>query len=143
MSLLSMSRKYRQAGYQDDDGKARRRPAAAPTLPNGEGPSGRGLGQPTSEVFRCRDCGRKLDPAALTPASVCDHCGVALHACVQCAAFDPSARHQCRLEIPAPQPSKVKANDCGLFRPKLAAEHGEEPKANRSDPRSAFDDLFR
>ena len=141
-----MSRKYRQKGYQDEDRAERDRRPAAPSERR-EGPRGRGLGSPSGSLFRCRDCGQKIPAASaveIEHQAVCAGCGAALHSCVNCAHLDPSARYECRQDIPARVSSKTKANPCGLFAPKLVAEIGGGNEGlGPDDPRAAFDALFK
>ena len=130
-------RKYRQPGYQDAEPTSR---PAARREPK-EGPRGRGLGAPDTDVFRCRDCGHKVDSYAdLSVDAACGKCGAALHSCVNCSRFDTSAQFECTQPIPERLPSKTKANDCDLFRPKIAVERRQEAKP--SSGRAAFDALF-
>ena len=136
-----MSRKYSQRGYQDDEPRERRGPSAP--RERREGPRGRGLGAPTGEIFRCRDCGTEHDPGTITADSQCRKCGVSLHSCVQCRHFDTSARFECRQPITERVASKTKANDCGLFEPKAAQELGQGNRSEARDVRSAFDALFK
>jgi len=139
------ARKYRQKGYQDEDSEPRRSGAQPPRQAR-EGPRGRGLGAPTRTVFRCRECGEAAIPGEVDPTSVCKRCGAALHACVNCAHFDPSSPRECRQPVAERVPSKTKANDCELFTAKVVAELGDEEKRRSDDPssaRAAFDDLFK
>lgn len=134
-------RKYRQRGYMEDEPRPPERggPRSAK-----DGPRGRGLGAPTREVFRCRDCGREqalLDAVAVDAA--CSGCGAALHACVNCAHFDTAARNECRKPVPERIRSKTKPNQCELYAPKVTLESDAGSGADRpSDPRAAFDALF-
>jgi hypothetical protein len=130
-------RKYRQPGYQDTEPTSRSSPKREPK----EGLTGRGLGAPDTDVFRCRDCGQKIDPHAnLSLSALCSKCGAALHSCVNCSRFDTAAQFECTQPIPERLPSKTKANDCELFRPKIAVERREEPRPTAG--RAAFDALF-
>lgn len=135
-----MSRKYRQSGYQDE-GTREARSAPEAGRPATEGPRGRGLGKPGRTVFRCRDCGEVSTELPPSPEATCRRCGAALHACVNCAYFDPGSRYECRQPLEERVQSKTKANRCALFSAKLVAELGEGPKKS-SDPRAAFDALF-
>jgi hypothetical protein len=136
-------RKYRQAGYQDEDRPQRQRPGGQPP-PRKEGPRGRGLGAPQKEVFRCRDCGAERPIAALIEfETTCDACHAALHSCVNCVHFDTSARNECRKPIPARMPSKTKGNTCELYSQKITFESDGGKSDHPKDPRAAFDALFR
>jgi len=137
-------RKYRQTGYQDDDRPKSSRGPQGPPPARKEGPRGRGLGAPKTEVFRCRDCGTERPIAAVIVAdSTCTHCNRPLHNCVNCVHFDTSARNECRKPIPARLPSKTKANSCELFAQKIAVESDGGKSDSPKDPRAAFDALFR
>jgi hypothetical protein len=92
-------------------------------------------------VFRCRDCGQAANPAEVEVDSICARCRSALHACVNCRWFDPSARWECRAEIEAPVRSKTKPNQCALFAAKVVLEMGAPERED--DPRAAFEALFR
>ena len=130
-------RRYRQPGYQDTEPTSRPTPRREPK----DGPSGRGLGASDTDVFRCRDCGQKIDSYAnLSLNAACSKCSAALHSCVNCSSFDPAARFECTQPIAERLPSKTKANDCELFRPKIIVERREEPKPTSG--RAAFDALF-
>jgi len=137
--------KYRQRGYRDDDRDRERRDRKQQQLPpRREGPRGRGLGAPTSAVFRCSDCGRRVAVAAgVELDAVCPGCGTDLHCCVSCTHFDPSARFQCRQDIAQPVPKKRKRNECPLFEPKQVMEFESDSGAKSpEEARAAFDDLF-
>lgn len=73
----------------------------------------------------------------------CAACGSDLHTCTNCAQFDTGALFECRREIPARVSPKDRANRCELFEPRLRREFAQEKRAAASDPRSAFDALFK
>lgn len=148
---MADDRKYRQRGYQDtgrsDEKKGR--PQQGPRE-KPEGPRGRGLGRPTETVFRCAACGEKrlLTGAADEVAfdAACGRCGAALHTCSNCLHFDTAARWECRrhAEIPARVVKKRERNECPCFQPKTVQEFGSESgKPGPTDPRAAFDALFK
>ena len=137
--------KYRQRGYRDDDrsnGRPRERNQGPP--PQREGPRGRGLGAPTTSLFRCGDCGRRVSRAGgIELDQVCPGCQADLHTCVNCTHFDPSARLQCRQELTVAVTKKRKRNECGLFAPKEVMEfESDSPARTPDEARAAFDDLF-
>jgi hypothetical protein len=142
-----VSRKYRQAGYQDEERGRGERPAPrAPRPPadrlRPEAPRGRGLGAPGREVFRCAVCGALQAAAGAAEATAkCEGCGADLHTCTHCAHFDTSARFECRQPIPERVAGKGKANDCARFAPRVSVEHTAE-RSEPEDPRAAFDALF-
>lgn len=142
-----MDRKYRQSGYQDGAARA----------PGGGGsggddrparlegaPKGRGADRHRDEVFRCKSCGERGD-VDVPPGATCKKCGAALHACVQCRHFDTAAHYQCRKEIPAPVPSKTRANDCAFYEATISMDLKGRSSVGAATPdhaRSAFDRLF-
>lgn len=143
-------RKYRQRGYQSEDGE-RGRSRRGPQRPrNSEAPRGRGLGKPTGNIFRCAACGEKQSLVLvheLTPQSTCASCEGDLYTCTHCRHFDTSSQFECRQEIETRISGKAKANECALFEPRMVAEQGtsrssESGGSRGSDAKSAFDDLF-
>ncbi|HBL31993.1 MAG TPA: hypothetical protein DD490_34655 [Acidobacteria bacterium] len=138
-------RKYRQSGYQNDAPRESRAPQGP--REKKEGPRGRGLGAPTSTVFRCARCGTERAIAdIIVPETVCAQCGTDLHTCSNCVSFDTSARWECRRveEIPARVAKKSTRNECAVFSPKEAQEVGRQhDRATSKDARSAFDALFK
>jgi hypothetical protein len=137
-------RKYRQRGYLDEDRSRPAGGASPPVAPRStEAPRGRGLGRPERQAFRCRDCGQEAS-LDVGPDTLCSRCGAALHACVNCLSFDPSARWECRADIATPVRSKTKANGCDRYQPKAVLELGQtEDRGKGDDPRAAFEALFR
>jgi hypothetical protein len=137
-------RKYRQAGYQDVGGGQRERsgerPAGGPRE-RPEGPRGRGLGKPTTSVFRCSTCGTKNE-GFVGSLSTCVKCRGDLHTCSHCAHFDTAVFNECRQQVPVRIAKKTLRNECGLFQAKVAQEQGGETGGTR-DARSAFDALFK
>jgi hypothetical protein len=141
-------RKYQHRGYQDSDRPAERR-SEQPAQQQGprerpEGPRGRGLGAPTETVFRCRICGTKQQVQGVLPVeATCSECGNDLHSCSNCQFFDTSRPNECRKPILQRVESKSKRNTCQLFTPKSVQEFASDARAASSDPRAAFDALFR
>ncbi len=140
-------RKYRQRGYQDDD-RQRDRQDQRPRAPEGPGrlegaPRGRGVGLPGEAVFKCARCGATAAETAVASDATCRACGSALHSCTNCTFFDPGARFECRKPTEARVESKMKANACPLFEPKSVRELRSKTAGAPSDPRAAFDALFR
>jgi hypothetical protein len=141
-------RKYRQHGYQDNDrrgapeARGPKRPPEPrdprmprdPHVPNMPG---------FRQVFRCARCGH-VESLDVGSASKCGQCGVDLHACIQCASFDPGAVFECRQKIAARVSPKDAANACPLFEPRVQIERetGSTPAAP-SGAKKAFDDLFK
>jgi len=138
-------RKYRQRGYQDDG--SREREARGPQTPKPQGPRERPEGPRSPrmmgfhDVVRCHRCGTIVQ-AAIASASTCAKCGAALHACAQCASFNPGSRFECMQEIPARVSPKDTLNLCALFAPRTTVEK-ETGSVKQTSARSAFDDLFK
>lgn len=143
-------RKYRQRGYQDDDRDRGERPKQARPAPEPGAPAGaRRLSQdgPKTfnmpgyrEVVRCAQCGNVGSPE-IGLEDRCPRCGTDLHACAQCASFDPGSRFECMQAIPARISPKNARNTCPLFSPRTTVER-ETTTPKTDSARKAFDDLF-
>ncbi len=129
-------RKYRQAGYRGS---------------SGQGPGKRGEPRPsgppgplkTRAVSRCVDCGWAL-PIAVDVAGRCPNCGIALHACQQCAHFDPSRRFECTEPVSARVADKRAGNECASYALRVAVERETTSAPIRpGDVRRGFDNLFK
>ena len=140
-------RKYRQRGYQDNDRPARQAPGQRPAEPRDprlprdpKVPNVPGF----RDVFRCARCGR-VENTDVDLVAVCGKCGVALHACIQCDAFDAGARFECREHVPARVNPKDTRNDCRLFSARISVERetGSTPAGGANNARKAFVDLFK
>jgi hypothetical protein len=137
-------RKYRQRGYQDEP-RDRNRPAPGPQQPRAprerpEGPKTPNL-MASHEVFRCSRCGNRL---ALPVAADgrCARCGVDLHSCIQCVAFDTSARFECTQALTARVAPKDARNSCTFYAPRTTIER-QTGTPGPTSARQAFDDLFK
>jgi hypothetical protein len=137
-------RKYRQRGYQDEPA-SRERPAPnqKPTGPRErpEGPKTPNL-MASHEVFRCSRCGNRL-AIPVEADGRCSRCGVDLHSCIQCVAFDTSARFECTQPIAARVSPKDARNACTFFAPRTTVERQTGTTAGPPSARQAFDDLFK
>ena len=150
---MSDERKYRQRGYQDADrDRAPRpqgpRPAPEPGAPAGarrisqDGP--KHLNMPGyREVVRCAQCGN-VGSADISAEARCPRCGTDLHACAQCASFDPGSTFECLQTIPARVSPKNTRNTCSLFmaRTTVERETTTPARAESNSAQKAFDDLF-
>jgi hypothetical protein len=143
-------RKYRQRGYQDEPRtrgpKPADRPPAQPRAPGRQLQDAAGPKTPnlmaSHEVFRCARCGNRL-AAEVAADARCSRCGVDLHACIQCASFDTSARFECsQTTLTARVTPKDARNTCPLFAPRTTVERETGTKGPPS-ARQAFDDLFK
>ena len=147
-------RKYRQRGYQDEprDATAKPRtprpapepgaPAGARRLSSQDGP--RTIQMPGfREVVRCTQCGTVMvDEIGLQ--SRCGRCGADLHACAQCASFDPGSRFECmETTLTARVSPKSDRNTCALYAPRTTVERETTTPRPPNDARKAFDDLFK
>jgi hypothetical protein len=144
-------RKYRQRGYQDDDRDrqpaAPKRPAPEPGAPAGarrisqDGP--KNINMPGyREVVRCSQCGASVG-ADIGLDSRCPRCGTDLHACAQCASFDPGSRFECmQTTLTARVSPKNARNGCTFYQPRTTVER-ETTAPRTNDARQAFDDLFK
>jgi hypothetical protein len=160
-------RKYRQRGYQDDgrprapQAPAGARPEREPGAPAGARRiSSEGARNPRMmgyrEVARCARCGSFVDAETFS-RSTCPKCQQALHACVQCTNFDPSARFECVQPLTGRVSPKDAVNECELFEARMSWERETSTAAGSSPPQSgrtdsgapavsarkAFDDLFK
>jgi predicted RNA-binding Zn-ribbon protein involved in translation (DUF1610 family) len=145
-------RKYRQRGYQDDDRDRQPRAPAARKPPEPGAPAGarrisqdgpRNINMPGyREVTRCSQCGTVLS-GEVSLDTRCPKCGVDMHACAQCASFDPGSRFECmQTSLQARVAPKNARNTCTLFAPRTTVER-ETTAPRTDDARKAFDDLFK
>jgi hypothetical protein len=104
-------------------------------------------------VLRCARCGHRL-ALEVGRDGTCARCGADLHACVQCASFDTSARWECTQALAARVAPKDMRNDCAIFAPRTTVERqtgtvaapadaGGASGPGQSSARRAFDDLFK
>ena len=130
-------RQYRQQGYRDEGGEPRRPPPRPADDPRREGM----LDQRT--VSRCGACGAVL-PVATASLEHCPNCRAAIHACRQCAHFDPGRRFECAESIPERVADKNARNACTLFSLRVSVERDASPDGRRpGDARRSFDNLFK
>jgi predicted RNA-binding Zn-ribbon protein involved in translation (DUF1610 family) len=97
----------------------------------------------TRTVSRCAQCGTVLQ-AFTEPVGQCPKCGFELHACKQCAYFDPASRFECTQPIPQRIPRKDIKNDCKFYAMRVMVEKETSASAARvDDARKAFENLFK
>jgi hypothetical protein len=72
----------------------------------------------------------------------CAQCGADIHCCLNCANYDPYAHNKCREPQAEWVTDREKANFCDFFIPNQLSPTGVG-KSPASDPRSAFDSLFK
>ena len=152
-----MSRKYRQAGYQDSDRdrEGRRERSAPPRreMTREERIQKKSLrhaiDREANEVVRCPICGRNSDSSAIQRDTRCMNCSAPLHCCRTCRNFDSTARFQCRAPIEEAVGDKNAANACGHHSPRLVLDVTGRRSPKRqgggggNDPRSQFENLFK
>ena len=144
-------RKYRQRGYQDDDRDRQPKPQTPRPAPEPGAPAGarrisqdgpRNINMPGyREVVRCAQCGAVIEEE-VGFNSRCPRCGTDLHACSQCASFDPGQPLRVHAADPARVTPKNADNTCTLYAPRTTVER-ETTTPRVDDARKAFDDLFK
>jgi hypothetical protein len=132
-------RKYRQQGYRGGGGggagnQDRREP------PRPGGTFGILKSRATS---RCAECGSVL-PITADSLTHCPHCRSGLHACRQCAHFDPARRFECTQDVPERIADKKAPNECALYSLMVTVERDTSTGSTRPvDARRSFGDLFK
>jgi hypothetical protein len=144
---MAEDRRYRQMGYKDSD-RDRRDGRPAPRTPGSDGPRPPGM-LPTRSVSRCGACGTLLPPLT-EPSAVCPQCRTPLHACRQCAHFDPGRRFECAQPVTERIADKDARNECAHFALRVTIERDASggggtasPPPRPDDARRAFDNLFK
>jgi len=136
-------RKYRHRGYQDDDRQEHQpKQHSERSSSRLEGaPRGRGVGLPGETVFKCSRCGKKILNRNPGFDEVCPVCSASLHSCTNCAYFNSGAPLECTRDIPERIENKSKGNRCSFFKAKAVRDL--QPRSAKTDPRAAFDALFK
>ena len=132
-------RKYHQKGYSStgSTGGGERRD---PPRPPAGGTCGILKSKPTS---RCAECGGVL-PITADSLTQCPHCRAELHACRQCAHFEPARRFECVQPVVERIADKRARNDCTAFSLVVTVERDTSGGAVRPDnARRAFGNLFK
>jgi hypothetical protein len=90
----------------------------------------------------CHACRAELRiEAYISRSDECPQCGADIHCCLNCTNYDPHAHNKCREPQAEWVTDREKANFCDFFIPnKLSPGAATRPA---SDPRSAFDNLFK
>jgi hypothetical protein len=74
----------------------------------------------------------------------CPKCRAELHACQQCAHFNPGRRFECTQPVPERIPDKRARNACTFFSLRVTVERETSSGSGRpDDPRRALDNLFK
>lgn len=155
-----MERKYRQRGYEDRDGREKKR--ERPDRQDAPRPKQELLGPRTPRMVgtvmraRCANCGAVLPPR-FDPKGQCPRCHSEIHCCKQCVHFDTAKQFECTQPIPERIPKKDAKNDCTFFELRMTVEKDTSPvnyaastpaatpasPARPNDARKAFEDLFK
>jgi hypothetical protein len=92
----------------------------------------------------CHHCGGeiKIEHGHVGRTEECARCGSDLHCCLNCTNYDPGAHNRCREPQAEWVSDREKANFCDLFIANSASTAGQKRGA-ATDPRSAFDNLFK
>jgi hypothetical protein len=157
-----MERKYRQRGYEDRDGREKKRERGE----RGERhdaprPKQELLGPRTPRMVgtvmraRCANCGAVLPPG-FNPKGQCPRCHAEIHCCKQCVHFDTGKQFECTQPITERITKKDAKNDCKFFELRMTVEKDTSPvnysantpaapasPARPNDARKAFEDLFK
>lgn len=98
-------------------------------------------------VFRCHQCGNAIPVGQgekILRHHDCSQCGADLKCCLHCRFYDTSRNNQCAETQADWVSNKESANFCDFFEPRLApAGDGLSSSADKPNPKSAFDDLFK
>ena len=150
---MSDDRKYRQRGYQDENRDRAPKPAARkppePGAPAGarrisqDGP--KNLNMPGfRQVVRCSQCGNPVS-SEIALDGRCPRCGTDMHACSQCASFDPGSRFECMQPIKERIAKKDARNQCTFYEIRVTREKETSTPASLrpNDARQAFENLFK
>lgn len=84
----------------------------------------------------CQQCGREyaVTPGGVVPrAATCEGCHADLHACVQCAHYDPRAYNECHESQAERVDDRRRSNFCDYFKP--CAGPPTSPEAQRARAR--------
>jgi hypothetical protein len=127
-------RRYRHSGYKSTtSGQEKREP-----------PSSRPSGILTNRpVSRCAACGAVL-PIVADSLVQCPSCHAELHACRNCAHFEPGRRFECTQPVVERIADKSVRNACPLFLLRVTVERQTSPGSGRpEEARRSFGSLFK
>src|SRR5438132_420128 len=95
------------------------------------------------EVMICHQCRGELTiEGFISRADECPQCGADIHCCLNCTSYDPHAHNKCREPQAEWVTDREKANFCDFFTPNKLTASGTA-RGTSSNPRSAFDNLFK
>jgi hypothetical protein len=155
-----MERKYRQRGYEDRDGREKKRERGE--RHEQPRPKQELLGPRTPRMVgtvmraRCANCGAVLAPG-FDPKGQCPRCHAEIHCCKQCVHFDTGKQFECTQPITERIAKKDAKNNCSFFELRMTVEKDTSPvnyaantaavapasPARPNDARKAFEDLFK
>jgi hypothetical protein len=128
-------RRYRQRGYRPDPDRAGKREVPPPQRPSET--------LKNRAISRCAECGTVL-PITADSLRQCPSCRAELHACRQCAHFDPAQRFECAQPVPERVTDKRRRNECAVFTLMVTVERDTASGSMRPDDvRRAFGNLFK
>ncbi|MFQ5670860.1 MAG: hypothetical protein ACE5HD_10150 [Acidobacteriota bacterium] len=138
--------KYKQPGYRDGERKERKDRATREERESrsAERQVRHAMQRTVRAVMRCADCGHQTaGQITIDTDTACSKCGASLHSCRNCRFFDTSARLECQQPIPKRMSSKMAANQCEFFEGRAVLDATGKRAQAPSQPRDAFDALFR
>jgi predicted RNA-binding Zn-ribbon protein involved in translation (DUF1610 family) len=92
---------------------------------------------------RCHACGKELQiERKVGRSEMCPHCGVDLHACLNCRFYNPGAYNDCTEPQAERVVEKGRSNFCDYFVFREKAGKGTGPEAV-GNARSKLDALFK
>jgi len=97
----------------------------------------------------CQQCGREFGfPAGgvVPRAATCEGCGADLHACVQCAHYDPRAYNECHETQAERVDDRRRSNFCDYFKPLDAPPRAPQvlkASAREQAARAKLEGLFK
>ena len=92
----------------------------------------------------CSKCRHRWNREGLLPFDAsCDKCGAALHACVNCALYDPFTTNGCHIQATERDTPPFAKNFCGkfIFRESVDISTSEE-KLDRRSAEQKWNELF-
>jgi len=97
----------------------------------------------------CQQCGREFtfSPGGVVPrAATCESCRADLHACVQCAHYDPRSYNDCHEPQAERVDDRTRSNFCDYFKPCATAPSSPQARqasARERAARSRLEGLFK
>lgn len=92
------------------------------------------------QTSSCHRCGKVIPTdMPIGYQDQCEGCSADLHACHNCAQWDPKAENECLAGVAERMPDRAKANKCSLFELRV----GPPPKAVKPSGRDAKQEMAR